>query len=124
MNIVEALADANRFAPWFKGDSWRLWQGGGGQREGEDYWRVGYFISHDKGETWLAWHSIASHLQDERDVLREGRVVVVLQLSHRWSLSKGLSSVVNRCRFEMGHCTGLSGRRRRQWPVTTDIGRG
>ncbi len=26
MNIVEALADPNLFAPWFKGSSWRLWQ--------------------------------------------------------------------------------------------------
>ncbi len=58
-----------------------LWQGGGARKEGEDYWRVGYFVSHDNGETWPEWCMIAQHLQDERDIgeLRNGRLLSMIR---------------------------------------------
>ena len=58
-----------------------LWQGGGGRIEGEDYWRVGYFVSYDKGETWPEWRTIAPRLQDERDIveLRDGRLLSMIR---------------------------------------------
>ena len=59
----------------------KLWQGGGGQREGEDYWRTGYFVSYDDGESWPEWHTIATHLQDERDILElgDGRLLSMIR---------------------------------------------
>lgn len=46
-----------------------IWQGGGGRMESDDFWRNGYFVSYDQGETWPEWHTISSHLQDEQDIL-------------------------------------------------------
>ena len=41
----------------------------GGQREGEEFWRNGYFVSYDNGESWPEWHTVRTGLQDEKDML-------------------------------------------------------
>jgi hypothetical protein len=46
-----------------------LWLPGGGQREGEEFWRNGYFVSYDNGESWPEWHTLCTGLQDEKDML-------------------------------------------------------
>lgn len=46
-----------------------LWIPGGGQRAGEKFWRNGYFVSHDNGETWPHWHTVCTGLQDEKDII-------------------------------------------------------
>lgn len=46
-----------------------LWLPDGGQREGEDFWRNGYFVSYDNGQSWPEWHTVCTGLQDEKDML-------------------------------------------------------
>jgi hypothetical protein len=46
-----------------------LWIPGGGQRAGEKFWRNGYFVSQDNGETWPHWHTVCTGLQDEKDII-------------------------------------------------------
>jgi hypothetical protein len=47
----------------------KLWLPGGGQREGEEFWRNGYFVSYDNGESWPEWHTVCTGLQDEKDMI-------------------------------------------------------
>ena len=58
-----------------------LLQGGGGQTYSDDFWRTGYFVSHDNGETWPEWRTIATHLQDENDILQlpDGRLLSMIR---------------------------------------------
>jgi len=58
-----------------------LFQGGGGAKKGDDFWRTGYFVSHDNGETWPEWRTIATHLQDENDLLElaDGRLLSMIR---------------------------------------------
>ena len=59
-----------------------LLQGGGGQTySDDDFWRTGYFVSHDNGETWPEWRTIATHLQDENDILElpDGRFLSMIR---------------------------------------------
>ena len=59
----------------------QLWLPGGGQRQGEDLWRNGYFVSYDKGQTWPEWHTVCTGLQDEKDMLelRDRRLLAMIR---------------------------------------------
>ena len=46
----------------------KVWLPGGGQREDDECWRNGYFVSYDKGRTWPEWHTVCTGLQDEKDI--------------------------------------------------------
>ena len=47
----------------------QLWIPGGGQKQGEEPWWTGYFVSHDNGDTWPEWQTVCSGLQDEKDII-------------------------------------------------------
>jgi len=59
----------------------KLWVPGGGQREGEEPWRTGYFVSYDNGQTWPEWHTVCTGLQDEKDIidLPDGRLLAMIR---------------------------------------------
>ena len=59
----------------------KIWLPGGGQREDDDCWPNGYFVSYDNGQTWPEWHTVCIGLQDEKDMLEltDGRLLAVIR---------------------------------------------
>ena len=71
----------------------KLWVPGGGQREGEEPWRNGYFVSYDNGRTWPEWHTVCTGLQDEKDMLDlpDGRLLAMIRANSALRLYRSYS---------------------------------
>lgn len=57
-----------------------LWLPGGGQREGDETWYTGFFVSRDNGKTWPEWRVVAPG-RNEKDILelRDGRLLAMIR---------------------------------------------
>jgi len=57
-----------------------LWLPGGGQREGDETWYNGFFVSRDNGKTWPQWREVAAG-RNEKDILElpDGRLLAMIR---------------------------------------------